>query len=120
MRLRRRAPQFGADQRRQQQIPAVYWQALEAPFALDGQRGEIGPSIGVASYPVHGSDAATLLRQADVAMYVAKRGETGVVGYTAEQDHCSAERLALGFELRSAIEKSELLLHFQPKCQWPS
>ena len=48
-------------------------------------------------------------------MYVAKRGETGVVVYTQEQDHHSAERLALGGELRRAIDNSELLLHFQPK-----
>jgi diguanylate cyclase (GGDEF)-like protein len=88
---------------------------LEAPFELDGERVEIGASIGIASCPVHGTDTATLLRQADVAMYVAKRGESGIVVYTAEQDHHSAERLALGGELRSAIEHDELLLHFQPK-----
>ncbi len=88
---------------------------LEAPFDLDGQSVEIGASIGVASYPAHGSDAATLLRGADVAMYVAKRGESGVVVYAAEQDHYSAERLALGGELRRALENGELLLHFQPK-----
>jgi diguanylate cyclase (GGDEF)-like protein/PAS domain S-box-containing protein len=88
---------------------------LEAPFELDDQRVEIGASIGVASYPLHGDDAATLLRGADVAMYVAKRGETGVVVYSTEQDHYSAERLALGSELRLAVENHELLLHFQPK-----
>jgi diguanylate cyclase (GGDEF)-like protein/PAS domain S-box-containing protein len=88
---------------------------LEAPFELNGQRVEIGASIGIASYPAHGSDTATLLRRADVAMYVAKRGEGGIVVYTAEQDLHSAQRLALGGELRGAIENDELLLHFQPK-----
>ncbi|MDQ6670203.1 MAG: GGDEF domain-containing phosphodiesterase, partial [Chloroflexota bacterium] len=88
---------------------------LEAPFELDGQRVEIGASIGIASYPAHGSDTATLLRRADVAMYVAKRGESGIVIYTVEQDHHSADRLTLGGDLRRAIENSELLLHFQPK-----
>src|SRR4029079_19173774 len=88
---------------------------LEAPFEVDGQRVEIGASIGIASYPLHGTHNATLLRRADVAMYVAKRGEVGVVVYTVEQDHHSAERLALGGELRTAIENGELLLHFQPK-----
>jgi diguanylate cyclase (GGDEF)-like protein/PAS domain S-box-containing protein len=90
-------------------------QSLEAPFELEGQSFEIGASIGVAGYPGHGSDTATLLRRADVAMYVAKRGQTGVVVYTSEQDHYSARRLALGGELRRAIEQNELLLHFQPK-----
>jgi diguanylate cyclase (GGDEF)-like protein/PAS domain S-box-containing protein len=88
---------------------------LEAPFELDGQSFEIGASIGIAGYPAHGSDAAALLRQADVAMYVAKQGESGVVVYTTEQDHYSAERLALGGELRRALEGHELLLHYQPK-----
>ena len=88
---------------------------LEAPFVLDGQPVEIGASIGIAGYPADGTDAATLLRRADVAMYVAKRGERGIVVYTAEQDHYSAERLALGGELRRAIDDGELLLHFQPK-----
>jgi diguanylate cyclase (GGDEF)-like protein/PAS domain S-box-containing protein len=88
---------------------------LEVPFEIDGQTVEIGASIGVAGYPEHGSDAATLLRRADVAMYVAKRGESGIVVYTAEQDHYTAERLALGGELRRALENNELLLHFQPK-----
>jgi diguanylate cyclase (GGDEF)-like protein/PAS domain S-box-containing protein len=88
---------------------------LEAPFELDGQWVEIGASIGIASYPEHGTNTATLLRRADVAMYVAKRGEGGVVVYSVDQDHHSAERLALGGELRTAIDNGELLLHFQPK-----
>jgi diguanylate cyclase (GGDEF)-like protein/PAS domain S-box-containing protein len=90
-------------------------QQLEAPFEIDGQWVEIGASIGIASYPSHGSDTPTLLRLADVAMYVAKRGDRGIVVYAAEHDHYSAGRLALGGELRRAIEKNELLLHFQPK-----
>jgi diguanylate cyclase len=88
---------------------------LEAPFEVDGQTVEIGASIGIASYPTDGNDAATLLRLADVAMYVAKRGEHGIVVYAPEHDHYSAERLALGGELRGAIERNQLLLHFQPK-----
>ncbi|HLZ30315.1 MAG TPA: amino acid permease [Chloroflexota bacterium] len=88
---------------------------LKAPFDLDGQMVEIDASIGIASYPTHGSDTATLLRLADVAMYVAKRAESGIVVYTEEQDHNSAEKLALGGELRRAIDNCELLLHFQPK-----
>jgi diguanylate cyclase (GGDEF)-like protein/PAS domain S-box-containing protein len=88
---------------------------LEAPFELDGQSFDVGASIGVAGYPAHGDDAATLLRRADVAMYVAKRGQSNVVVYTPEQDHYSAERLALGGDMRRAIEHDELLVHFQPK-----
>ncbi|HEV7662028.1 MAG TPA: EAL domain-containing protein, partial [Chloroflexota bacterium] len=96
-------------------VAQLLLRTLEAPFDLDGQAVEIGASIGVASYPAHGDDAATLLRAADVAMYVAKRGDSGVMVYTIDQDHYSAERLALGGELRRALENDELLLHFQPK-----
>ena len=88
---------------------------LEEPFQFNGQSFEIGASVGIAGYPAHGADAATLLRQADVAMYVAKRGDNRVAVYTVEQDHNSAERLALGGELRRALETGELRLHFQPK-----
>ena len=48
-------------------------------------------------------------------MYVAKRGQSGIVVYAAEQDHHSADRLALGGELRLAIENNELVLQYQPK-----
>jgi diguanylate cyclase (GGDEF)-like protein/PAS domain S-box-containing protein len=96
-------------------IAEMLLRVLAAPFALDSQAVETGGSIGVASYPVHGNDAATLLRQADVAMYVAKRAQSGIVVYASEQDHYSAERLALGGELRLAIENNELILQYQPK-----
>ncbi|HLZ28364.1 MAG TPA: EAL domain-containing protein, partial [Chloroflexota bacterium] len=88
---------------------------FEASFEFDTQSFEIGARIGIAGYPAHGSDAAALLREADVAMSMAKQGEASIVVYTAEQDHYSAERLALGGELRRAIDRDELLLHFQPK-----
>ncbi|MDQ6670338.1 MAG: EAL domain-containing protein [Chloroflexota bacterium] len=96
-------------------IAKTLLRALEAPFMLEGQPAEISGSIGVADYPAHGKNAATLLRQADVAMYVAKRGQSGVVVYAAEHDHHSAGRLALGGELRLAIETDELVLQYQPK-----
>ena len=105
----------GADATSAVPIARLLVRVLEAPFMLDAQPVEIGGSIGIAAFPAHGSDAATLLRQADVAMYVAKREKLGTVVYAAEQDHHSADRLALGGELRMAIENDELLLQYQPK-----
>jgi diguanylate cyclase (GGDEF)-like protein len=88
--------------------------SVSRPFALEGLTFEIGASVGIALHPAHGSDAATLLQRADVAMCAAKRtpGETQL--YSPEQDHHTPRRLALVGELRKAIEARELKVHFQP------
>jgi diguanylate cyclase (GGDEF)-like protein/PAS domain S-box-containing protein len=90
-------------------------QALEQPFTLAGHAVSVGVSIGIAMYPEHGVDVKTLLRHADVAMYVAKRGGSGHAVYAWEQDVHDPDRLSLIGELRAAIEHSELVLHYQPK-----
>ncbi len=89
--------------------------ALRAPFELGGYSVETGVSIGIALAPDHGADFETLLRQADIAMYVAKRDGSGSAVYATEQDVHSPERLALIGELRHAIEGDALVLHYQPK-----
>ena len=76
---------------------------------------EIGGSFGVVVYPHHGDDAESLLHHADVAMYVAKRAGSGDAVYESEQEQESHQRLELRAELRIAIERDELLLHYQPK-----
>src|SRR4029079_6813089 len=78
--------------------------ALELPFRVDGHPVEVGGSIGIAVYPEHGADPGTLLRRADVAMYVAKRNQIELSLYSLEQDQHSPDRLALAAELRAAIE----------------
>jgi diguanylate cyclase (GGDEF)-like protein len=102
------------------QIAQRLLELLEQPFALGGLQLEIDASIGIALSPDHGSDADTLLRRADVAMYVAKRGNTGYGLYTADQDQHSPMRLALVAELRRAIDQDELSLNFQPKVSLAS
>jgi predicted signal transduction protein with EAL and GGDEF domain len=87
---------------------------LEQPFLVEGHRLAVGGSIGIALYPEHGPDAGTLMRRADVAMYVAKRGGSGQAIYTAEQDEHSPARLTLTAELQQAIEHDQLFLHYQP------
>jgi diguanylate cyclase (GGDEF)-like protein/PAS domain S-box-containing protein len=89
--------------------------SLDEPFLLGGNSFDIGGSIGIAMYPRHGSDAGTLLRHADVAMYVAKRLGGGYVLYSPDKDQYSHDRLALVSELKHAIERDELRLHYQPK-----
>jgi diguanylate cyclase (GGDEF)-like protein len=84
------------------------------PYAIDGLTLEVDGSIGIALYPHHGNDAATLMQRADVAMYAAKETHTGCQVYSPGRDHNSAERLALAAELREAIASHALEVHFQP------
>ncbi|MEV0002097.1 EAL domain-containing protein [Micromonospora sp. NPDC050980] len=78
--------------------------ALAEPVPLDGLPLDVGGSIGVALYPEHGEDFATLMRHADVAMYDAKHRNDTVAVYAPESDHNSAERLSLLADLRRVLE----------------
>ena len=89
--------------------------SLEGPFAIADQMVETGASIGIAMYPVHGDDPSTLLRRADVAMYVAKRSGGGYAVYQPEHEAQTLRRSGLAGELRRAIPQGELVLHYQPQ-----
>ena len=88
---------------------------LEQQFVIEGQVLEVGASIGIALYPEHGTDARTLLRRADVAMYTAKQKQTGYSFHRDDAEVRSADQLSLVVELRGAIERNELELYYQPK-----
>jgi diguanylate cyclase (GGDEF)-like protein/PAS domain S-box-containing protein len=94
--------------------------ALEKPFIVDGHPVEVSASIGMSVFPDHGSDPDTLLRRADVAMYVAKRTQSQLSVYAPEQDQHSPGRLSLAAELRAAIENNQLELFYQPKAELPT
>jgi diguanylate cyclase (GGDEF)-like protein/PAS domain S-box-containing protein len=89
--------------------------ALKSPFMIEGQPVEVEASIGVALYPDHGENPDSLLQRADVAMYRAKETGSGYLIYDVKFDEHSPRRLALIGELRQAIEKDQLFLHYQPK-----
>jgi len=72
-------------------------------------------SIGVASAPQHGDDSQILVRHADVAMYAAKEHRSGVRLYEPAVDVNSPQRLALIADLRTAVERRDLTVFFQPK-----
>jgi diguanylate cyclase (GGDEF)-like protein len=90
--------------------------ALQTHFMVHDFPLEVATSVGIAAYPEHGEDVDTLLRHADVAMYIAKEARAGTAVYDAELDLNDEARLALAGELRRAIEGNELVLHFQPKA----
>ena len=89
--------------------------ALQAPFEIDGLEVVMDASIGGALCPDHGSGVDELLQRADVAMYQAKDARTGFQIYDPSRDRHSRERLQLIAELRHALERDELVLHYQPK-----
>ncbi|HEU4976420.1 MAG TPA: EAL domain-containing protein [Baekduia sp.] len=94
--------------------------ALHAPMDIDGLGVAVNASVGIAHFPQDAQDARELARRADVAMYDAKRLGTVVAGYTAEHDEHSLDRLALAADLRSAFERDELWLAYQPQVDIPS
>jgi diguanylate cyclase (GGDEF)-like protein len=89
--------------------------ALEMPILYEGQPLDVGTSIGIARYPENGRDVQTLVRNADIAMYAAKRNKTGFAVYEAHYDTSQQEHLSLLSELRRAVEHHELRLYYQPK-----
>lgn len=89
--------------------------AFVRPLRIDDQVVQTRVSVGLVTYPRDGDDdnADTLLRRAEVAVQIAKRGHGWAV-YAREHDEYAPERLVLMSELRRAIEGNELLLHYQP------
>ncbi|HEX2902357.1 MAG TPA: bifunctional diguanylate cyclase/phosphodiesterase [Jatrophihabitans sp.] len=88
---------------------------LGDPITVNGVPLVVEASVGLALAPHDGTDIDTLLARADLAMYVAKRQHLGVLRYRVEQDGHNAATLSLVGELGGAIERGELVLHYQPK-----
>ncbi|HEX8155258.1 MAG TPA: EAL domain-containing protein, partial [Thermoanaerobaculia bacterium] len=88
---------------------------LQQSFVVEGQVLDVGASIGIALYPTHGTDARTLLRRSDVAMYAAKQSQSGYTFHKDEHESRTPDQLALVVEMRHAIERNEFELYYQPK-----
>ncbi|MBU1223909.1 MAG: EAL domain-containing protein [Gammaproteobacteria bacterium] len=89
--------------------------ALVAPIDIGSTQIYTSASIGIALYPDDATSVDTLLKHADTAMYQAKEmGGNRFVFYHARQTERVIERLTLDTRLRQALERQELLLHYQP------
>jgi diguanylate cyclase len=89
--------------------------AIERPFVIEGLELDVRASIGIAMGNGQGTTANDMLRQADVAMFLAKDANSGYAVYMPEFDRNSPQRLALVSDLRQAIERHQLSLLYQPK-----
>jgi EAL domain-containing protein (putative c-di-GMP-specific phosphodiesterase class I) len=92
---------------------------LHDPITLDGQRLDIGGSIGIALYPQDGLDAGTLLRRAELALAAAKRRRSGLAFADEAGAEPAPEQLSLIGDMRAALlggaHGGEFLLAYQPK-----
>ena len=86
----------------------------QEPLTVEELSLEIGASIGIARYPRDGRDAHTLLRRADVAMYAAKREQSGFRLYAPSQDHHARRQLSVVSDFRRALSSGEIIVHYQP------
>ncbi len=89
--------------------------SLTLPFRLDDHDVIVGTSIGISIAPDHGNDASNLLRNADLALYEAKaQGRNRQIVFEKGMDEVAQLRRALELDLRGALGKQELCLHYQP------
>ncbi|GAB1594947.1 putative bifunctional diguanylate cyclase/phosphodiesterase [Lysobacter claricitrinus] len=93
---------------------------LSDPYREADLRLDLAPAVGLALSPVHGRDAATLLRRADVALIAALGADEPVAVYDAATDPHRPERLSLMGDLQRALGGDALALHYQPKLHLAS
>lgn len=95
-------------------------EGLAAPLTLEGREVHVSASIGIALYPADATDIARLLANADAAMYAAKEPRNGYRFYSVELNQRTSERLVLETQLRQALQRGELILHYQPLLDFRS
>jgi diguanylate cyclase (GGDEF)-like protein/PAS domain S-box-containing protein len=96
-------------------------EVMRQPFNLESKKLDISVSIGISLFPRDGSDSATLLKNSDAAMYLAKQdGRDCCRRFVQGMDYTSLKLLELEQELHQALERDELVLFYQPKVAIPS
>jgi len=106
---------------KQQEDAAIVAQKMLAtfatPFLIEGHEISISASIGISVYPNDGTEVDDLIKFADIAMYRAKeRGRNTYLFYSNDMNVRSIEKLQMESNLRRAIDRKELLLHYQPQA----
>ncbi|WZL71928.1 EAL domain-containing protein [Clostridiaceae bacterium 35-E11] len=90
--------------------------SFQNPWILDDREFYITPSIGIAIYPNNGVNIHTLFKNADMAMYHAKReGKNSYRYYTSYMNQQLVEKLEMENHLRYALKRKELMVYYQPQ-----
>ncbi len=91
-------------------------ETIAAPLWIDGNEIAVTTSIGISVFPEDGRDGNSLIKQADAAMYQAKKiGRNAYEFFTPEMNQRALERMAVEKKLRHALERHEFYLHYQPQ-----
>ncbi len=98
-----------------EEVAAGLLRVLSDPVETEGLRLAVEGSIGIAMHPRDGRTFEELLQRADVALYQAKTSRGSWRRYDPAHDDSSVQRLALVAELRGALTRDEIVLHFQPQ-----
>jgi diguanylate cyclase (GGDEF)-like protein len=93
---------------------------LSEPVRLESMALHVSGSVGIARWPLHGTSASTVLKHADVAMYKAKDRANCAVVYEPDHQDDRAWKLALVAELRAALDRGDLDVHYQPIVELPT
>lgn len=106
----------GADEEEARRVTRDILHLTGQPWHFNGTEQRVQGSVGIALYPDHGRDPESLLKNADAAMYQAKdEGRSTLRVFSTELRQQMAERLDIEQRLREAIDRDQLLLHFQPR-----
>ncbi|MEX8520987.1 MAG: EAL domain-containing protein [Leptothrix sp. (in: b-proteobacteria)] len=108
-------PEIRTENELARMFAAQYQHCFGVPLQIDGEELRVSAKVGIALYPNDGSNVETLYRNAEAAVKKAKASSETVLFYNPKMTELVAERLALENQLRRAMERGELVLHYQPK-----
>jgi len=97
------------------QLRAQVAELFAEAFVIHGRQIPVSVCSGIAIYPENGRDAATLLQNAEAALKTAKAGGEKMLRHKPGMNSALAERLATEHRLRGALDRSQFVLHYQPK-----
>ncbi|MDE3010662.1 MAG: EAL domain-containing protein [Pseudomonadota bacterium] len=98
-----------------QSVARKVLESLAETCVLEGTEVKVGVSLGIAMFPTHGIDPATLMKRADAAMYRSKRdGRNRFAVWSREMDEPAAARLQMESDIRRGLAHGEFLIHYQP------
>lgn len=104
-----------SDADRAEEFARKILKSLESPFMVEGLRIAVHSDVGIVHFPEHGEDVDTLVQRAGVALRIAQKSTKGYATYSSTFDKHTPLRLTLVSELRQAIERDGLELHYQPQ-----